>query len=268
MLFENPDDTIGVPSGFVDLDKLMCGFQPSDLIVIAARPSQGKTALMTNLADHAASSGYSVGIFSLEMSETQITDRFISAESGVNLLKFRSGRFSPDDWQAIHKASAKFHSQKIFIDDTGGVSYGKLRRRARRMKLKHNIDIFFIDYLQLMSGDKNHGRVEEVASISRNLKAMAKELNVPVICLSQLNRSVETRDNKRPRLPDLRDSGAIEQDADSVLFIYREEVYKKTPNNAGVSELIIGKQRNGPTRTVGLYFNKAIAKFFNLRVEN
>jgi replicative DNA helicase len=264
LLYENPGETIGVPSGFIQLDKFMCGFQPSDLVIIAARPSHGKTALMVTLADYAASHNYSIGIFSLEMSEAQITDRFISAESAVNLLKFRSGKFEPDDWPKIHKAGAKFHSKKIFIDDTGGLSYGELRRRARRMKLKHNIDIFFADYLQLMSGDKNHGRVDEITSISRNLKAMAKELDVPVICLSQLNRAVEMRDNKRPRLSDLRDSGAIEQDADSVLFIYRPAVYKKLPENEGVTELIIGKQRNGPTRTIGLYFNNTIAKFFDL----
>jgi replicative DNA helicase len=265
-LYQNPGETTGISSGFKQLDLFTCGFQPSDLVIIAARPSMGKTALMVNIVDHAASNNNSVGIFSLEMSEDQITDRFISAESGVNLLKFRSGKFDKSEWEKIHEAQAKFYEKKIFIDDTGGLSYGELRRRARKMKLKHKIDIFFIDYLQLMAGDKKHGRVEEISSISRNLKAMAKELEVPVICLSQLNRALEIRDNKRPRLSDLRDSGAIEQDADTVLFIYRPEVYKKGDEHKGVTELIIGKQRNGPTKTIGLYFNKTIAKFFNLAV--
>jgi replicative DNA helicase len=265
LLFENPGETVGVPSGFAELDKLMCGFQPSDLVIIAARPSHGKTALMVTLADYASSHNYSVGIFSLEMSKEQITDRFVAAESGVNLLKFRSGKFEPEDWTKIHRAESKFHTKKIFIDDTGGISYGEIRRRSRRMKLKHGIDIFFIDYLQLMSGDQKHGRVEEISSISRNLKAAAKELNVPVIALSQLNRAVEMRDNKRPRLSDLRDSGAIEQDADVVLFIHRPAVYKKLIENEGVAEVVIGKQRNGPTRNIGLYFNETIAKFFNIQ---
>jgi replicative DNA helicase len=264
-LYENPGETTGIPSGFHQLDMFTCGFQPSDLVIIAGRPSHGKTSLMVNIADHAASNGYSVGIFSLEMSKDQITDRFLSAESGVNLLKFRSGKFTQDEWQKIHRAQSKFYSQKIFIDDTGGLSYGELRRRARRTKLKYDIDIYLIDYLQLASGDKNHGRTEEVSSISRNLKAMAKELSVPIVCLSQLNRAVEMRDNKRPRLADLRDSGAIEQDADTVLFVFRSSVYEKKPENEGMTELIIGKQRNGPTKTIGLFFNETIAKFFNLK---
>lgn len=263
-LYENPNSTTGIPSGFVDLDKMTCGFQNSDLIIIAARPSMGKTALMVNLARNAALDGYACGVFSLEMSKAQITDRFISADSGVNLLKFRSGKFSRDDWQSIAEAQSKFYQLPIFIDDSPALSYGEIRRGGRRMKLKNKVDIFFCDYIQLMTGDKNYGgRVEEISSITRNLKAMAKELNAPVIALSQLNRAVENRENKHPRLADLRDSGAIEQDADLVLFIYRDEVYHQKSGNEGMAEVAIAKQRNGPTGVISLRWNPWQATFMN-----
>jgi replicative DNA helicase len=262
-LYENPGSTTGIASGFFDLDKMTCGFQNSDLIIVAARPSMGKTAFMCDLARNAALDGYSCGIFSSEMSKAQIADRFIAGGSSVNLLKFRSGKFSSDDWQSISEAQSKFYQLPIFVDDTPSLSYGEIRRRGRRMKLKHSIDIYFIDYLQLMTGDKHHGRVEEISSITRNLKAMAKELNAPVIALSQLNRAVENRENKRPKLADLRDSGAIEQDADLVLFIYRDEVYHSKAGNEGQAEIIIAKQRNGPTGRIGLKWNPWQATFMN-----
>jgi replicative DNA helicase len=256
--------TTGIPSDYSDLDRVTCGFQNSDLIILAARPSMGKTALAVNIATQSAEKGFPVGIFSLEMSKQQLYNRAISKESGVNLLRFSSGLFSSDDWQRIADAQAKLYELPVYIDDTPGLHYGELRRRARRWKNQNNINIIFIDYLQLIQGNKQNGRTEEVSSISRNLKGIAKELNIPVICLSQLNRAVEQRDNKRPRLSDLRDSGAIEQDADIVLFLYRDEVYTNDSDKAGIAELAIAKHRNGPTGKLYLRWFDKTTQFTNL----
>jgi replicative DNA helicase len=262
-LQQNSCGTTGIPSGFPDLDRVSCGFQKSDLTILAARPAMGKTALAVNTALSAAKGGFPVGIFSLEMSREQLFNRAVSGESGVNLLKFSSGRFLADDWELITNAQARLYELPIHIDDSPGLHFAELRRRARKWKSQHNIKIIFIDYLQLMQGEKQNGRVEEVSSISRNLKGIAKELDIPVVCLSQLNRAVELRDNKRPRLSDLRDSGAIEQDADLVLFLFREEVYKKTSDNSGTAELAIAKHRNGPTGKIYLNWSKTTTKFYS-----
>lgn len=260
-LSKRGEDVTGINSGYSDLDRLTCGFQPSDLIIIAGRPGMGKSALMINMARSIALSGRKVGVFSLEMSKSQITDRLNAIESGVNSLKFRSGRFTKDDWIAIVDGIDKLYDLDIYINDDS-LTHMELRRGARLMK-KAGIEIIFVDYLGLMVGEKGYGRVEEVSSITRSLKACAKELDIPVVALSQLNRSVENRDNnnKRPRLSDLRDSGAIEQDADLVIFIYRDEVYNEFSPDRGIAELNIAKQRNGPTGTVKLHWNKFTTRF-------
>ena len=263
-LHESAGEISGISTGLIDLDRATCGFQDGDLDVIAGRPSMGKTALMICLALNAAKKGHPCGIFSLEMSNQQIVDRMIAGESGVNSMKFRSGRFSPEDWQAISKAQSILYGLPIYIDDSPSLYYGELRRRARQMKLHHGVEIIFADYIQLMQGDKHNGRVEEVSSISRNLKGLAKELSLPVVALSQLNRAVDSRDNKRPRLSDLRDSGAIEQDADMVWLIYRDEVYNQLTATKGLAEIEIAKQRNGPIGTIELSWHEKTMKFFNL----
>jgi replicative DNA helicase len=262
-LQSSADEVSGISSGYLGLNTATCGFQDGDFIVIAARPSMGKTALMICLALNAAKNGHPCGIFSLEMSKDQIYDRMIAAESAVNSMKFRSGRFDAEDWQAISRAQSKLYDLPIHIDDSPSLFYGELRRRARQMKMQHGVEIFFIDYIQLMQGDKQSGRVEEVSSVSRNLKGLAKELVLPVVALSQLNRAVDSRDNKRPRLSDLRDSGAIEQDADMVWLIYRAEVYNQVTAVKGAAEIDIAKQRNGPTGTVELRWHAKTMKFFN-----
>lgn len=260
-LYKTPGGITGISSGYPDLDRLTCGFQNSDLIILAGRPSMGKTALMLNLVRNIAAMGKNCGIFSLEMSKDQLNDRLMAMESGVNTLKFRSGQFTKENWKDITAASSKIYDWKFFIDDTPGLSHMELRRRARKMARKEGIEILFVDYLGLMSGNEKKGRVEEVSSISRSLKACAKELNLPVIALSQLNRSLESRDNKRPRLSDLRDSGALEQDADLVMFIYRDEVYNEKTTEPGIAELSIAKQRTGPTGTIKLRWNKYTTRF-------
>lgn len=260
MLSKSSEGITGISTGYKGLDQLTCGFQTSDLIVIAGRPSMGKTALMLSMARNVGLTGKGVGIFSLEMAKSQLIDRLNSVESNVNGLKFRSGRFTKDDWVAIVEGVGRLYELKIYIDDRADISHMEIRRNARLMK-KAGVEIIFVDYLGLMVGEKGYGRVEEVSSITRSLKACAKELDMPVVALSQLNRSLEGRDNKRPRLSDLRDSGAIEQDADVVLFIYRDEVYHKNSPDKGIAELNIAKQRNGPTGTVKLHWNAFTTRF-------
>ena len=260
MLSKSSEGITGISTGYKGLDQLTCGFQKSDLIVIAGRPSMGKSALMINMARNIALAGKGVGIFSLEMAKSQVVDRLNSVESNVNSLKFRSGRFTKDDWVAIVEGTGRLYELKVYIDDTADISHMGIRRNARLMK-KAGVEIIFIDYIGLMVGEKGYGRVEEVSSIARSLKACAKELDMPVVALSQLNRSLENRDNKRPRLSDLRDSGAIEQDADLVIFIYQDEVYHKNSPDKGIAELNIAKQRNGPTGTVKLCWNKFTTRF-------
>jgi replicative DNA helicase len=263
----HPGTITGVPSGFCVLDNLLSGFQKGDLYVIAGRPGMGKTAMALSIAVNAAKSSRSCGIFSLEMSKEQLGQRLLSIEAQVNLLKFRTGKFTPGDWERTIAAAERLSQTKIYFNDSAGLHYLELRRRARRYQKKWGIEMIIIDYLQLVKGDGKNGRVEEIASVSRNLKTMAKELNIPVIALSQLNRAVESREEKRPKLSDLRDSGAIEQDADAVLFIYRDEVYHKDTTDKGLAEIMIAKQRNGPTGAIRLAFNSRCTRFDNLAQE-
>ncbi len=267
-LSRNKQSVIGVPTGFTDLDKLTSGLQPSDLIVVAGRPSMGKTAFCLNIAEFVGmqnEGSMPVGIFSLEMSKEQLVTRLLSSESEVGQSKLRTGGLSGTDWQRLAQAAGKLCDTSIFIDDSPGMGVLELRARARRLKKEHGLSLLIIDYLQLMKGRINSERREqEISEISRSLKALAKELNIPVIAISQLNRMVEQREDRRPRLSDLRESGAIEQDADVIVFIYRDEVYNKDKeDNKGIAEIIIGKQRNGPTGMVRLAFLSECASFRN-----
>lgn len=256
----------GVPSGYADLDAMTAGFQPGDFILIAGRPSMGKTSLALNILRKLGQANIAGGIFSLEQPEGQLYSRALSSETNINLHKFRSGHFSKDDWNRITEEMGNIYDWPIFIDDTPGLNYSEIRRRSRKLKRKKDIKIIFIDYIQLLQGDKKAGRVEEVSSISRNLKAIARELNIPVVGLSQLNRKLEERRDKRPILSDLRESGALEQDADVVIFIYRDEVYNKSENNPnrGIAEIDIAKQRNGPTGRIDLCWIETRTKFEDL----
>ena len=256
----------GVPSGFVDIDNLTSGFQPSDLVIIAARPSMGKTSFALNVAQHVGiKTDRSVGLFSLEMSKEQLFMRMLTAEAEVDSHRFRGGFLSERDYGRLSTALGRLADAKVFIDDSAGLGVLEMRAKARRLKAEHGLDLLVIDYLQLMQGrGRFENRTQELASISRALKALAKELNVPVLALSQLSRAPESRSDRRPQLSDLRESGALEQDADVVLFIFREEQYDPTPENENLAELIIGKQRNGPTGTVRLAFLKQHTRFANL----
>lgn len=250
----------GISSYFPDLDAITAGYQPSDLIILAARPSMGKTAFAVCNLVNMGLQDISCGIFSLEMSKEQIIDRMAAVAGKVNSLKFRSGRFQDEDWQAITSAFGKLANKPIWIDDSSDGKISGIRKKARQM-VKQGVKIIFIDYLQLISGGTRESRNLEISEITRGLKLLAKDLQIPIVLLSQLSRKCEERDNKRPRLSDLRDSGAIEQDADVVMFLYREEVYKTTEENRNLADLIIAKQRNGPTGTVLLHWNKAATRF-------
>ncbi|MBQ3599681.1 MAG: replicative DNA helicase [Lachnospiraceae bacterium] len=256
----------GVPSGFYDLDYKTAGFQPSDLILVAARPSMGKTAFVLNVAEHAViRENVATAIFSLEMSKEQLVKRILSMNSKVDSQAMRTGDLQDEDWIKLVESAKKIGSSGLIIDDTPGISISELRSKCRKYKLEHNLGMVIIDYLQLMSGGKHsESRQQEISEISRSLKALAREIQVPVIALSQLSRAVEQRPDKRPMLSDLRESGAIEQDADVVMFIYRDDYYNKDSEEAGVSEIIIGKQRNGPTGTVKLAWLSQYTKFANL----
>ncbi len=270
-LYEKKQTVTGVPTGFIDLDRLTSGLQPSDLIIVAGRPSMGKTSFSMNIAQHVSmlrENPIPVGIFSMEMSKEQLVTRLLSSESEIEHSKLRTGTFSRDEWPKLVRAAGKLSEAHMFIDDSPALSVLELRARARRLKKEHDVGLLVVDYLQLMRGRSGGGdrREQEISEISRFLKALAKEINIPVIAISQLNRAPETREkeNKRPRLADLRESGAIEQDADVILFIYRDEVYNKDrDDNKGVAEVIIGKQRNGPTDTVKLSFIDKCATFRN-----
>ncbi len=252
----------GVPSGFQQLDQMTSGFQNSDFIVLAARPSMGKTALALCIALEAARSGVSTGIFSLEMSAEQLTLRLLSAESGIGHYNIRNATISSDEWVDLTNVAAHLAELKIFIDDTAMLNIMDLRTKARKLKVEHGLQFLIIDYLQLLHSNKKHeNRHQEVSDISRSLKALAKELNIPIVALSQLSRAVDSRMDKRPMLSDLRESGAIEQDADVIMFLYRDVVYNPETENPGLSELIIGKQRNGPTGTLYMNYVREITKF-------
>jgi replicative DNA helicase len=252
----------GVPSGFANLDQMTSGFQNSDFIVLAARPSMGKTALSLGIALSAARNGFATGIFSLEMSAEQLTLRLLSSESGIGHHNIRNATISSDEWIDLTNVAAQLAEMKVFIDDTAMLNIMDLRAKARKLKAEHGLQFLVIDYLQLLHSNKKHeNRHQEVSDISRSLKALAKELNIPIIALSQLSRAVDSRMDKRPMLSDLRESGAIEQDADVIMFLYRDIVYNPETENPALAELIIGKQRNGPTGTVYMNFIRELTKF-------
>lgn len=255
-LYEKKEMITGIPSGFKDLDEMTAGFQPSDLIIVAGRPSMGKTAICLNVAQYAAvEKKVPVAIFSLEMSKEQLVLRMLCSEAEVEGTRIRTGFLAESDWPKLTMAAGNLSDAPIFIDDTPALSILELRAKARRLKGEHGLGMLIVDYLQLMRGRTMvENRQQEISEISRSLKALAKELNLPVIAVSQLSRRSEAREDKRPQMSDLRESGAIEQDADLILFIYRDEVYNRTDENRGKAEVIIGKQRNGPTGKVVLTF--------------
>lgn len=259
----------GIPTGFLDLDYKLSGLQPSDLILVAARPSMGKTAFVLNIAQHVAfKSNRTVAIFSLEMSKEQLVNRLFSLESQVDSQALRTGNLKDDDWEKLIESAGIIGKSNLIIDDTPGISVSELRSKCRKFKLEHNLDLIIIDYLQLMSGSvgkRSDSRQQEISDISRSLKGIARELNVPVIALSQLSRAVEQRPEHRPMLSDLRESGAIEQDADVVMFIYRDDYYNKDTETPNQAEIIIAKQRNGPIGTVNLAWLPDYTKFANLQ---
>ena len=264
-LFNNKGEVTGVPTGFRDLDDKTSGFQSGDMVLIAARPSMGKTTFALNIAQHAAlKSGKSVVIFSLEMSKEQLAYKLLCAEANVDMLKLRTGNLDDEDWENIARASGPLAASKIYIDDTAGVNVMEMRSKCRRIKIEHGIDLIMIDYLQLMSGTGGESRQQEVSEISRSIKALAKEMHCPVVALSQLSRAPEQRADHRPMLSDLRESGSIEQDADVVMFLYRDEYYNKETEEKNMAECIIAKQRNGPVGTVKLAWLGQYSKFGNL----
>lgn len=266
MAAKNKGSVTGIPTGFIDLDYRTAGMQPSDLILIAARPSMGKTAFELNLAHYMAfKKDLTVALFSLEMSKEQLVNRMFSMESNVDAQKLRTGQLNDQEWERLIESAGTIGKSKLIIDDTPGISIAELRSKCRKYKLEYDLSIVMIDYLQLMSGSgRTESRQQEISDISRSLKALARELNVPVIALSQLSRAVEQRPDHRPMLSDLRESGAIEQDADVVMFLYRDDYYNKDSDRKGIQEVIIAKQRNGPIGTVELAWLPEYTKFANL----
>jgi replicative DNA helicase len=269
LLFHQEDPITGVPTGFADIDEMTAGLQPSDLIIVAGRPSMGKTTLAMNFAENAAiRHKCPVAIFSMEMPGEQLAMRMMSSLGRIDQHKIRIGKLDDDDWPRLTSAISLLDEAPLFIDDTPALSPNELRARARRLKREHDLGLIVIDYLQLMQiPGHRENRTNEISEISRGLKALAKELNVPVITLSQLNRSLEQRPNKRPVMSDLRESGAIEQDADVIMFIYRDEVYDEDSVDKGTAEIIIGKQRNGPIGTRRLTFLGQYTRFENFTVD-
>ncbi|WP_066870318.1 replicative DNA helicase [Clostridium mediterraneense] len=264
-LYNNKGEITGVGSGFTDLDDKTSGFQAGDMVLIAARPSMGKTTFALNIAEHAAlKEGKSVVIFSLEMSKEQLAYKLLCSQASVDMLSLRTGQLEDKDWENIARAAGPLSSAKIYIDDTAGVSIMEMRSKCRKLKAEHGIDLILIDYLQLMSGSGEESRQQEVSEISRNIKAIAKEMKCPVIALSQLSRAPEQRADHRPMLSDLRESGSIEQDADLVMFLYRDEYYNKETEDKNIGECIIAKQRNGPVGTVKLAWLGQYSRFGNL----
>ncbi len=264
-LYHSTDTITGIPTGWTDFDNKTSGLQNSDLIIVAGRPSMGKTSFAMNIAEHAAiKAGVTTAVFSMEMSSDQLAMRMMSSLGRIDQSKVRTGKLDDSDWPRLTHAVSMLSESPIFIDDTPALSPNDLRARARRLKREHNLGLIIIDYLQLMQvGGSSDNRVNEISEISRSLKGLAKELEVPVIALSQLNRSLEQRPNKRPIMSDLRESGAIEQDADIIAFIYRDEVYNEDTPDKGVAEIIIAKQRNGPIGTTRLTFLGQYTRFEN-----
>lgn len=267
---KNDGNITGVATGFFDLDVMTSGMQPADLVLIAARPSMGKTAFVLNIAQHVAFKlNRSTAIFSLEMSKEQLVNRLFSLESSVDAQHLRNGKLDEAEWEKLVESAGVIGSSKLIIDDTPGITIQEMRSKCRKFKLEQGLDMIIIDYLQLMSGSgRSESRQQEISEISRSLKALARELNVPVLALSQLSRAVEQRPDKRPMMSDLRESGAIEQDADVIMFIYRDDYYNKDTEKPGVAEIIIGKQRNGPVGTVELAWMPKYTRFANLAKKN
>ena len=260
-------DVVGVPTGFTDLDQLTGGLQKSDLLILAARPSMGKTAFGLGIAYGAAvQHGKTVGVFSLEMSAEQLVQRLLSTETGVDSHRLRLGHIDDGEWDRISRAFGRLAEANIYIDDSAGAGVMDVRSKARRLQAEHGLDLLIVDYLQLMSGRRTDNRVQEISEISRGLKGLARELNIPVIALSQLSRAVETRADHRPMLSDLRESGSIEQDADIVMFIYREDKYDDTSEKKGIAEIIVAKHRNGPVGSISLRFFEQTARFADLEL--
>ena len=273
-LSKQKNEITGLSTGWFDLDRITTGLHENELIIIAARPAMGKTAFALNLATHVAmTQEKSVALFNLEMSAEQLATRIISSVGQLDGFKLRTGQLMNNDWKRINEAVSQLSETNMVIDDTPGITIGEIRAKCRRLaSSEKGLSLVVIDYLQLISGGKNYGanRQQEVSDISRSLKTLAMELNVPIIALSQLSRSVESREEKRPMMSDLRESGSIEQDADIVMFLYRDDYYNKearTEDNNSISELIIGKHRNGPTATIELLFKKNTSTFLNLRKE-
>jgi replicative DNA helicase len=262
---ENPTEVTGIPTGFRDLDVLLAGLQNSDLIIVAARPAMGKTAFALNLVTHAAlRHKSSVAVFSLEMAKEQLATRMLISEGRISGNRMRTGKLGIDDWPALMEATERLSEARVFIDDPPAMTVSAIRSKCRRLAAQHGLDLIVVDYLQLMRGDgSEHSREQEISSISRGLKSLAKEMQVPVIALSQLNRGVEQRADKRPLMSDLRESGAIEQDADVIMFLYRDEVYNKSPDNQGMAEILVRKQRNGTIGEVELAWRAEYARFEN-----
>lgn len=264
---KRPGELIGIPTRFTDLDKITLGLQPSDLIIVAARPSMGKTAFAMNIATNIATNKEidgSVVVFSLEMSREQLMIRALASESRIDSKKINTGKLTDEEWDRFIKAADNLSAMNLLINDQSAITIQRLSAIARKISRKEKISAIVVDYMQLMAGTKKNNREQEIAEISRGLKELAKDLNIPVIALSQLNRSLENRSDKRPKLSDLRESGAIEQDADIILFIYRDEVYDKDSQKKGIAEILISKHRNGPIGEVELAFKQEITKFTNL----
>jgi replicative DNA helicase len=260
-------EVVGVATGFADLDQLTGGLQRSDLIIVAARPSMGKTAFALGVAYGAAlQHGKTVGIFSMEMSAEQLVQRLLATETGVDSHRLRLGQINDNEWDRISRAFGRLSEANIFIDDSAAAGIMDIRSKARRLQAEHGVDLIIVDYLQLMSGRRTENRVQEISEISRGLKGLARELNIPVVALSQLSRAVETRSDHRPMLSDLRESGSIEQDADIVMFIYREEKYDETSDKKGIAEIMVAKHRNGPVGSINLRFFEQTARFADLEL--
>jgi len=268
---EQKDKYRGIPTGFKGLDHVLSGFQPADLVILAARPAMGKTSMALNVAQNIAKIGKSIGFISLEMSKEQLVERLFCSLLAVDSWKLRTGQLSDDDFSRIGSIMDELNQSKIFIDDSAGSSISELRTKARRLQMESGLDVLFIDYLQLMSIDKRGAsvtnRVQEISEISRSLKVLARELRIPIVALSQLSRAVEQRPSKVPQLADLRESGAIEQDADVVLMMYREDYYEEDTDREGITDIYIRKHRNGPTGRVELRFKKEQMRFYDLELQ-
>jgi replicative DNA helicase len=265
-LIQNPQISLGVPSGFADLDELLGGFQKSDLIIFAGRPGMGKTSFMLSTAMNAARLGKRIAIFSMEMGTEQIIQRIFAMETRINSQKLRLAKLDPKEYVTFVKVAGQLNNYNMFIDDTPALTPSQMRTKARRLQHEHGIDLIIVDYIQLMNAGQNYGnnRVQEVSYISRSMKELARELNVPIISAAQLSRAVEQRQDKRPLLSDLRESGSIEQDADVVMFLYRDVIYNEATEFPNQADIIISKHRNGPTGTISLYFDETITRFMDV----